>query len=95
MLLGRDLEEFTSGFRRANEGVNISANNKYYSELTGIYWAWKNEEAYIVGSVHYRRHFTFTPTPIVYTLKKGLYYLMGLYRKRYSLIYTNDFTLWK
>ena len=27
---------------RDNTGINISAENKYYGELTGLYWVWKN-----------------------------------------------------
>lgn len=40
-----------------NTGENISAKNPYYSELTGLYWAWKNIDAEYIGLVHYRRHF--------------------------------------
>lgn len=41
-----------------NDGENISDENTMYSELTGYYWAWKNEkEADIVGIEHYERHF--------------------------------------
>lgn len=35
----------------------ISEKNKQYCELTGIYWAWKNESADYVGFSHYRRRF--------------------------------------
>lgn len=41
-----------------NVGENISAKNPFYSELTGVYWAWKNLDADYVGLVHYRRYFT-------------------------------------
>lgn len=44
-------------FQRDDEGDNISAENSHYSELTGLYWAWKNLDAPAVGLVHYRRHF--------------------------------------
>ena len=38
-------------------GDNISAKNLYYSELTGIYWIWKNDAASdIIGTAHYRRY---------------------------------------
>ena len=39
-----------------NEGDNISDKNAFYSELTGIYWLWKNARADYKGLVHYRRH---------------------------------------
>lgn len=40
-----------------NDGDNISVRNPAYSELTGLYWLWKNVNATYKGIVHYRRHF--------------------------------------
>lgn len=40
-----------------NTGANISSLNAQYSELTGLYWLWKNCNAQYKGLVHYRRHF--------------------------------------
>lgn len=40
-----------------NTGNNISAKNKNYCELTGIYWIWKNRQDSYKGLVHYRRYF--------------------------------------
>ena len=44
---------------------NISEKNPLYSELTGIYWVWKNigRDKY-VGCEHYRRHFDLTEVEI-------------------------------
>ena len=44
-------------YLKDNTGDNISAENLQYSELTGFYWVWKNEDADVVGLEHYRRHF--------------------------------------
>lgn len=45
------------GYWRDDEGENISEWNRYYSELTGFYWIWKNykKDDYI-GTCHYRRY---------------------------------------
>lgn len=39
-----------------NTGDHISEKNCYYSELTGMYWVWKNSHAKVVGTCHYRRY---------------------------------------
>ncbi len=44
-------------YQRDDEGANISEKNNNYSELTGVYWAWKNLDADFIGVAHYRRHF--------------------------------------
>lgn len=38
-------------------GKNISEKNRQYSELTAMYWMWKNAGEEFLGLCHYRRHF--------------------------------------
>ena len=49
-------------YQRDDDGKNISDKNPYYCELTGLYWAWKNQDKLgnpdYIGLAHYRRHFT-------------------------------------
>lgn len=45
------------GFAADNLGDNISNRNGEFSELTAVYWLWKNVNAPYKGIVHYRRHF--------------------------------------
>jgi hypothetical protein len=75
-------------------GDSISAKNYYYSELTGIYWIWKNESSNIVGTCHYRRFYTNSKIPLTHTLKRMLYPFIGLSRKRRGLIYTSNWRYW-
>lgn len=51
---GSDLD---LGYVKDNTGDNISDKNPHYSELTGLYWAWKHINSRYVGLVHYRRYF--------------------------------------
>lgn len=44
-------------YAQDNQGDNISELNPYYSELTGLYWLWKNNNSDYKGLVHYRRYF--------------------------------------
>lgn len=44
------------GYLEDNQGDHISIRNPWFSELTGIYWVWKNKKDIdIAGICHYRR----------------------------------------
>ena len=47
------------GYDISVEGENINHLNRFYSEMTTMYWVWKNEmRSQYVGFCHYRRRFT-------------------------------------
>lgn len=56
---GSKLLECNLPYQRDDEGNSISDKNKYYCELTGLYWAWKNLNAEYIGLNHYRRYFKY------------------------------------
>lgn len=57
MQVGAALHE-PLGYLGDDTGDNISARNPNYSELTGLYWLWKNAPGCdITGLCHYRRYF--------------------------------------
>lgn len=48
------------GFQGDDTGDNISEKNGAYSELTAMYWAWKNlKDVDYIGLCHYRRYMKF------------------------------------
>lgn len=58
LLVGADFNTNTMGYLADNTGDNISAKNKNFCELTGMYWLWKNCDNEQIGISHYRRYFS-------------------------------------
>lgn len=78
------------GFDGDDCGDSISKKNPYFSELTGIYWVWKNTRQQITGCCHYRRYFTAKPEPVDYLVKRLYQIIKGEYASRYSFIKTTQ-----
>lgn len=69
-------------FAYDNQGDNISHLNPYYCELTGHYWAYKNETANYYGFCHYRRFLNFnTNINQVYTFERDI---NNIYSNKYN-----------
>lgn len=58
--VGAALRDVHTGYLRDDGDEHISDKNASYSEMTALYWAWKNrlfENMEYCGLVHYRRYF--------------------------------------
>jgi Domain of unknown function (DUF4422) len=62
-LLSGDGTLSLTDLRRDDTGDAIAHLGKYYSELTGLYWLWKNRtDVRRIGFYHYRRYLNLLPT---------------------------------
>jgi hypothetical protein len=95
VMAGNALNPDQTGMRGDDTGISISEKNPWYSELTGIFWVWKNTKQDFTGCCHYRRYFTARNEPADLKLKRLLYFPAGLFRKRYGLIYTRNLKRFK
>ncbi len=91
VMVGNALSTVQPKMKGDDTGESISEKNKHFSELTGIYWVWKNTKQDITGCCHYRRYFNADEEePFDLKVKRAFYYLLGLHKKRYGLIYTSN-----
>ena len=75
------------GYAGDNTGDNISSRNPYYSELTGMYWMYKNDtDCDITGLCHYRRYFLNEHNEVLIS-KEIENILDGFYLLHHNLLY--------
>jgi hypothetical protein len=82
--------EGMKGFLSDDVGDQISSKNAQYSELSGLYWVWKNTNHDVIGTCHYRRFYTAKPNPRSFSLKSLWFVLIGQAKRRTGLIYTSN-----
>lgn len=64
---GAALTDIRKGCLTDNTGENISEKNRDYSEITGLYWIWKNTAGQnYIGLCHYRRRLTLDDLSVRY-----------------------------
>ncbi len=88
VMAGNNSKKLNKNFIGDDTGESISEKNDYYSELTGLYWVWKNTRQEIVGSCHYRRYFTTRNYPLGHRLQAITLSKTWFYKKRAGIIYT-------
>lgn len=57
--VGREADACSDEFITDNTSININYKNAQYSELTALYWIWKNDDSKIKGLFHYSRFLDF------------------------------------
>lgn len=62
---GAALSDKNIAIIKDNTGDNISSRNQSFSELTALYWIWKNSTSQYVGLSHYRRYFMIDTNDII------------------------------
>jgi hypothetical protein len=92
ILAGKILNNNPNPMQGDDSGESISKKNPWYSELTGIYWVWKNTNQDITGCCHYRRYFTAKHSLRKYPISRFLLFLPGRYVKDTGLIYAKNTT---
>lgn len=83
--VGYEETHIDMGIQRDNEGDNRGNKHPYYSELSGLYWLWKNVDAEYKGLFHHRRAFTFRKEP----MKSKLYFLYRKFRCVLAVLFKN------
>lgn len=85
VFVGAAISNLDLPYQKDNEGENISNKNRYYSELTGLFWAYKNLTADYIGLCHYHRYFDLKNVVVedhnIILPKKRHYYIETIYNQ--------------
>ena len=78
-----------------NTGDNISAENPYYAELTGLYWVWKNVKNKpddIIGFCHFNKSLLIDPVKANDLIrKKGYRFIVCRHQAIPQMVYPEDY----
>jgi len=88
--VGKALSKHDTRYIGDNTGNHISEKNPYFSELTGLYWIWKNTASEWVGLCHYRRYFFCKEPTLPMKIKKIFEFITGNNRYRSGSFYTSS-----
>lgn len=86
LALNEDVRGEDNGLTSTSTGVHIADLNKYFCEMTAIYWVWKNDiqDADFVGFCHYRRFFYYKDRK-PFVLHKLKFLMVRMFSKLRSL----------
>lgn len=71
--VGAALTGMRLGCQTDDTGENISAENRNFCEITGLYWIWKNTAGQTyAGLIHYRRRLRWDETSVRYMIDREL-----------------------
>lgn len=88
--VGKALSDRDMDMTGDDTGDHISAKNKTYSELTGLYWIWKNTTSGYVGLCHYHRFFSCRKPDLMMRIKKIGEYLIRQGKHRSGIFYISN-----
>ncbi len=88
--VGKALSDRDMGMTGDHTGDHISAKNKTFCELTGLYWIWKNTTSEYTGLCHYHRFFSCKKPDLMMQIKKIGEYLIRQGKHRSGIYYVSN-----
>lgn len=85
------IDSISKGYILDTEAQSISSLNKYFGDLTGVYWAWKNTDDEFIGINHYRKNYVDDELASIDLNQKTLY-VTGVKTSTWSLSIWDQYT---